>query len=67
MYNRRQQLCDPTGLEHGVCRNVYEIYFSAAAYLLDQSEQPGTSYGRKSDCVVKTDLDPPHAVYRGPS
>ena len=48
----------PVGLTHGVCRTA-----GGSAHWC-QSGQPGARCGQSSDCVVITDLDPPHAVCR---
>ena len=47
----------PSGLDHGFCSN----------YDACQSGQPGSVCTQTSDCVVQNELDPPHAVCRGPS
>ena len=47
----------PPGLDHGFCSN----------YDACQSGQPGSFCTQTSDCVVQNELDPPHAVCRGPS
>ena len=52
----------PAGLEHGVCRGGP----SNGNVLSCQSGQSGSFCEQTSDCVVQNDLDPPHAVCRGP-
>ena len=55
--------CDsiPPGLDHTVCRKKNSIGSSVSSC---QNGQPGALCAKTSDCVVQTDLDPPHAVCR---
>ena len=67
----------PVGLTHAVCRNGGGADGNTAGDCLPgnfwvslyqcQSGQPGSFCGVTDDCVVQTDLDPPHAVCRGPT
>ena len=67
----------PVGLTHAVCRNGGGADGGTDGDCLPgnlwapmyqcQSGQPGSWCGVTDDCVVQTDLDPPHAVCRGPT
>ena len=47
-------------MKHGVCRNDGAV--DGASANTCQSGQPGAFCGQSSDCIVITDLDPPHGV-----
>ena len=56
----------PPGLEHGVCLVACPNGQpgSPCKQTYCQNGQPGAACGVTDDCVVQTDLDPPHAVCR---
>ena len=59
----------PPGLDHPVCRHgaPADGDYDGGEGIIGkcQSGQPGSFCGQTSDCVIQTDLDPPHAVCRG--
>ena len=59
----------PPGLDHPVCRQgaPADGDYDGGEGIIGkcQSGQPGSFCGQTSDCVIQTDLDPPHAVCRG--
>ena len=59
--------CDsiPPGLDHTVCLRKNSGLASVSTSVSScQDGQPGALCAKTSDCVVQTNLDPPHAVCR---
>ena len=57
----------PNGLTHGVCRSDVKDQSTEPKTGTCQNGQSGSLCGVTDDCVVQNDLDPPHAVCRGPN